>query len=187
MAGAGLPAGGGGLSSPVGASDGGTGATSLTDGGVLLGSGTGAVTAMSVLADGAIIVGDGTTDPVAESGATALTSLGAMGLAGGTFTGSIALDTKDISTDTTTGTKVGTGTTQKLAFWNATPVVQPGHIIDPDGGANVAHSVTDGGETLTRAELNGMLNQLGTKINSNADALDAILSDLAELGLQASS
>ena len=42
---------------------GGTGATSLTDGGVLLGSGTGAITPMAVLAGGEIIVGDGTTDP----------------------------------------------------------------------------------------------------------------------------
>ena len=50
--------------------------TSLTNGGVLLGSGTGAITAMSVLADGEMIVGDGTTDPVAESGATLRTSIG---------------------------------------------------------------------------------------------------------------
>ena len=56
--------------------DGGTGASSLTDGGVLLGSGTGAVTAMAVLADGAMIVGDGSTDPVAETGATLRTSIG---------------------------------------------------------------------------------------------------------------
>ena len=55
---------------------GGTGATSLTDGGVLLGSGTGAITAMAVLADGEMIVGDGTTDPVAKSGATLRTSIG---------------------------------------------------------------------------------------------------------------
>ena len=55
---------------------GGTGASSLTDGGVLLGSGTSAVTAMAVLADGELIVGDGTTDPVAESGATLRTSIG---------------------------------------------------------------------------------------------------------------
>ena len=60
----------------VGVTKGGTGATSLTDGGVLLGSGTGAVTAMAVLADGEMIVGDGTTDPVAESGATLRTSIG---------------------------------------------------------------------------------------------------------------
>ena len=56
--------------------DGGTGVSSLTDGGILLGSGTGAITAMAVLADGEMIVGDGTTDPVAESGATLRASIG---------------------------------------------------------------------------------------------------------------
>ena len=56
--------------------NGGTGASTLTDGGVLLGSGTGAITAMAVLGDGEMIVGDGTTDPVAESGATLRTSIG---------------------------------------------------------------------------------------------------------------
>ena len=60
----------------VAVAHGGTGASSLTDGGVLLGSGTGAITAMAVLADGEMIVGDGTTDPVAESGATLRTSIG---------------------------------------------------------------------------------------------------------------
>lgn len=60
----------------VGVAYGGTGASTLTDGGVLLGSGTGAITAMSVLADGAMIVGDGSTDPVSESGATLRTSIG---------------------------------------------------------------------------------------------------------------
>ena len=43
--------------------NGGTGATSLTDGGVLLGSGTGAVTATSVLTNGQLLIGDGTGDP----------------------------------------------------------------------------------------------------------------------------
>ena len=60
----------------IGVAYGGTGASSLTDGGVLLGSGTSAVTAMAVLADSEMIVGDGTTDPVAESGATLRTSIG---------------------------------------------------------------------------------------------------------------
>ncbi|KKM20809.1 hypothetical protein LCGC14_1641760, partial [marine sediment metagenome] len=58
-------------------SDGGTGVSTLTDGGILLGSGTGALTAMAVLTDGQMIVGNGTTDPVAESGATLRTSIGA--------------------------------------------------------------------------------------------------------------
>jgi hypothetical protein len=52
------------------------GLSSLTDGGILLGSGSGAITPMDVLTDGQMIVGDGTTDPVAESGATLRTSIG---------------------------------------------------------------------------------------------------------------
>ena len=84
------------LSDTVTVAKGGTGATSLTNGGVLLGSGTGAVTAMAVLTDGQMIVGDGTTDPVAESGATLRTSIGCNPVAGS-------------SSITTTGA-LGTGT-----------------------------------------------------------------------------
>lgn len=54
---------------------GGTGVSSMTDGGVLLGSGTAGITAMSVLSDGAIIIGDGTTDPVANTAFTSSTGL----------------------------------------------------------------------------------------------------------------
>ena len=64
------------VAKPLKVMDGGTGASSLTDGGVLLGSGTSAITAMGVLTDGQMIVGDGSTDPVAESGATLRTSVG---------------------------------------------------------------------------------------------------------------
>ena len=60
----------------VAVADGGTGASSLTDGGILLGSGTGAITAMAVLSDSQMLVGDGVGDPVAESGATLRTSIG---------------------------------------------------------------------------------------------------------------
>lgn len=34
-------------------------------------------------------------------------------------------DAVNIAAGTTTGTKIGTATTQKLGFWNATPIVQP--------------------------------------------------------------
>ena len=64
------------LTGSVNVANGGTGASTLTDGGILLGSGTGAITAMAVLADSEMIVGDGTADPVAESGATLRTSIG---------------------------------------------------------------------------------------------------------------
>ena len=44
---------------------------------------------------------------------------------------------KNIIVNTTTGTKIGTATTQKLGFWNAAPVAQQAHVADPSGGATV--------------------------------------------------
>jgi hypothetical protein len=38
---------------------------------------------------------------------------------------------------TTTGTKIGTATTQKLGFYNATPVVQPTAVADATDAASV--------------------------------------------------
>lgn len=55
---------------------GGTGVSTFTDGGILLGSGSGAITATAELADGEMLVGDGTTDPAIESGGTLRTSIG---------------------------------------------------------------------------------------------------------------
>ncbi len=46
-------------------------------------------------------------------------------------TGHITItDAKNIVLDTTTGTKLGTGTTQKLGLWNVTPIVQPANTVD---------------------------------------------------------
>lgn len=53
------------IDSPVIVANGGTGAITLGDGFLLLGSGTGVITALDVTAKGSIVVGDGTTDPVA--------------------------------------------------------------------------------------------------------------------------
>lgn len=52
-----------GLTTPLSVAQGGTGATSLTDGGVLLGSGTGAITATAVLTNGQLLIGDNSGDP----------------------------------------------------------------------------------------------------------------------------
>lgn len=49
---------------PLNVARGGSGASSLTDGGILLGSGTGAITALGVATNGQIPIGDGSTDPV---------------------------------------------------------------------------------------------------------------------------
>ena len=75
------------LDTQLAVAEGGTGATTLTNGGVLLGSGTGAITATAVLTDGQMLVGDGTTDPAIESGATLRTSIGVGTGDSPTFTG----------------------------------------------------------------------------------------------------
>jgi hypothetical protein len=61
---------------------------------------------------------------------------------------------KNFVLNTTTGTKIGTGTTQKLGFWNATPVVQPAAQADASGGSVI--------DTEARAALNGLLAKLRT-------------------------
>lgn len=54
-------------------------------------------------------------------------------------------DAKNIILNATTGTKIGTATTQKLGFYNKAPVVQP------TDGATLTNSVTSGGTTDTIA------------------------------------
>ena len=52
------------VAKPLKVMDGGTGAATLGDGYVLLGSGAGAISALNVTAKGSILVGDGSGDPV---------------------------------------------------------------------------------------------------------------------------
>jgi hypothetical protein len=47
-------------------------------------------------------------------------------------------DAVNIATGTTTGSKIGTAPTQKISFWNATPVVQPAAV------ANITTTATTG-------------------------------------------
>jgi hypothetical protein len=130
--------------------DGGTGATSLTDGGVLLGSGTGAITAMAVLADGAMIVGDGTTDPVAETGATLRTSIGVG-------TGDSPYFTE---------VNIGNASDTTLARSSAGNVTIETNLIYRAGGTDVP--VADGGTGASTLTQNGAL------IGNAANAVTAV-------------
>ena len=145
----------GNLSSAVAVNKGGTGATSLTDGGVLLGSGTGAVTAMAVLADGEMIVGDGTTDPVAESGATLRTSIG--------------VGTGD--SPQFTAVELGHASDTTIARASAGNVTIEGNEIYRAGGTDVP--VADGGTGASSLTDGGVLLGSGT----SAITAMAVLSD----------
>ena len=59
-------------------------------------------------------------------------------------TGVTIKDAVNVTTGTTTGTKFGAATTQKLSFWNATPIVQPTTAIAASTFvANTAGTVND--------------------------------------------
>jgi hypothetical protein len=82
---------------------------------------------------------------LADDSAFAGFSCGAL-----TLNGNLDASTRDIVTDTTTGTKIGTGTTQKIGFFNATPVVQQAAVADATDAAS------------TQARLNDLLARLRT-------------------------
>jgi len=77
-------------------------------------------------------------------------------------------DANNIVLNTTTGTKFGTGATQKIGFWNATPVVQP-----TGAGADLTNNVTTGGTNNTIADYS----DLSTYANDAA----AIRNDIFQL------
>jgi hypothetical protein len=150
------------LDTTLAVAEGGTGATTLTDGGVLLGSGTGAITALGVLSDGQMIVGDGTTDPVAESGATLRTSIGVGTGDSPQFT-DLTLTGGDITlTGAATDIDVIDNTASALS-------------IDAAGKAGILNIIsTNSGEGVS---MSGLLNVVGAISGSGDSTLKSLVLD----------
>lgn len=78
------------------------------------------------------------------------------------------VDAVNIEIDTTTGSKIATGTTQKLGFWNATPVVQPastgtttaGYTQNASANAVVAESTFTGNTGATAYTISDIVKNL---------------------------
>lgn len=85
-----------------------------------------------------------------DSASSVLAKVDSTGL--GTFAGLAITDAKNITFGTTTGTQIGTSTTQKIGFYGATPVVQGASIADPTGGATV--------DTEARTAINSLISRL---------------------------
>ena len=141
------------LGTDLSVANGGTGASTFTDGGVLLGSGTDAITATAVLGDGEILIGDGTTDPVAldVGSSTAITVLGtvATGVWNGTVVANAYLDadTAHLSTTQTfSGTKTFSGS---LIASGTTSITQRRFAISTSTDGNYAGDVARFGGTTS--------------------------------------
>ena len=84
-------------------------------------------------------------------------------------------DAANIVLGTTTGSKIGTATTQKLGFWNATPIVQPAAaaqaaLTNSTGGtADGTLSAVSG--TGDDADINNNFTELHTLLNAIRTAL----------------
>jgi parallel beta-helix repeat protein len=81
-----------------------------------------------------------------NSGAVNIATGGGAVSIGGTVT---MTDAKNIVLGSTTGTKIGTATTQKLGFYNATPVIQPSTTGTTSGFTAGAGSAVDSAATFT--------------------------------------
>lgn len=138
------------------------------------GAGTGAGVAVSVVESGGTnnnltidAMGTGTIT-IAGTSTGAVTITPATTVTGIlTSNGGITMgDAKNIVLNTTTGTKIGTATTQKLGFYNVTPVVQPGVSTDVTGfsaGAGTASksdSVWAGASGATAYTVGGIITGL---------------------------
>ena len=90
-------------------------------------------------------------------------------------------DAVDIALNTSTGTKIGTATGQKLGFWNVTPVIQPSAIANitttassgtlptPDGSVTISDAASP-----TNAELLEYCTELESKLESALAALRSV-------------
>lgn len=131
-------------------------ASNLFFGGGIIGvrAATGSTTFRTNVNVNGLGIGDGTNAPDVKferTGANAAT----ITVTTLTLAGNLSMSARSIITDTTTGLKIGTGTTQKLGFWNKTPVAQPttaitGAAFAANSGTAVNDASTFGGYTLAK-------------------------------------
>ena len=154
---------------PVG--NGGTGATTLTDGGVLLGSGTSAVTATAVLTNGQLLIGDGTGDPTVGS----LTEGSNVTITPGA--GSITIASTDTNTTYTAGTLLDLATTTfnvDLQEAAEAAIVDGDYVMFLDGGATgtaAKENIADIATLFAGTGLTASSSVIGVDTSQNITAL----------------
>jgi hypothetical protein len=91
-------------------------------------------------------------------------------------------DSANIVLGTTTGSKIGTATTQKLAFYNATPIVQPAAAGQAAAAAQTQDALTDstgGSATTTLAAITAPAANATASLTDDMTAVKNALASLA--------
>ena len=108
----------------------------------------------------------------------AIEELDAGGGSAGNFQADVTwADGVDVAVGTTTGTKIGTAATQKIGFWNKTPIVQPSGAsqtaLDDQstGVASVSYQLVDVTSSPTQATINANFATVAVLLNALRTAL----------------
>jgi hypothetical protein len=109
-----------------------------------IGGSTSTAAGLDLQPEGNILFRSGTAVGINLPERLRITSAGLVGI-GVTAPSSLLhlADAGNITVGATTGTKIGTATTQKLGFYNATPVVQPAAVADATDAATVITQLND--------------------------------------------
>ena len=94
----------------------------------------------------------------------------------------MVFDGANFAIGTTTGSKIGTATTHKVGFWNATPVVQPASANQAAAAAQTQDAVTDstgGSATTTLAAITAPAANATSSLTNDMVAVKNALASIA--------
>lgn len=115
------------------------------------GSGFGGATGFMRLTASALTLGGVAVPTISSTDTLSNKTLSSPTISGGTIT---LADAVNIAVDATTGTKIGTATSQKIGFFDKTPVVQPTAVADATTAVDV---ITQFNALLTRMRNLGLI------------------------------
>jgi len=119
----------------------------------------------------------GISDGRVLNGVVGVNSVPYLPLAGGTLA-----DGANVIVGSTTGTKIGTATTQKLGFYNVTPIIQPAGAGQAAATAQSQTSLTDntgGAVSTTLAAITAGASYTQADMTATKNALASIAAELA--------